>query len=47
MLTSAQLTWAAKCAYTSGAGSSTGFWQYVLGPKNLGVLRKKGTDTHC
>jgi hypothetical protein len=47
VLTSSQLTWAAKCAYTSGAGSTTGFWQHVLGPKNLAVVRKKGTDTHC
>ena len=47
VLTSSQLTWAAKCAYTSGAGSTTGLWQYVVGAKNLAVVRKKGADTHC
>ena len=47
VLTSAAFTWKASCAYTSGAGSSTGNWAPAAGPKNLAVVRRAGADTHC
>jgi hypothetical protein len=47
VLTSAQLTRAAGCSYTSGIGSTTGYWKGTVGTASLAVERKAGRDTTC
>ena len=48
VVTTKALTWSASCAYTSGAGSTTGKWLHsISAAKNIVVTRKAGVDNKC
>jgi hypothetical protein len=41
------LTWSARCAYTSGPGSTVAHWTPKPGSRNLVATRVAGAKTHC